>query len=317
MNLFIQGKKIVSVVLVVFLAVVFALLVIPMHRTYRAEIEVNSDELITSRTLQDTANWAYWYADHEILQPKPVSMITEISPKSKVFEYQLEDQNGYRKEGQVRASQRNRWNMKISWSEKLVYKTNIYKKLQLLFNPSVFRTAFLQNMVQFKNAIEHPGNTYGGLTFERKEMPATKLVTLTDTVAFSEVKDQIAYLYRRITDHLPAEIIQNPGTFLSQYEVLNDSAVILCVAVTAADNLLDVKEPFDMIAMDEHPVVIIHTQRNYTDIDEDVSIMYEWLKKNDKRPATSYWIKHTPSADMAKATGKNNFTIIQEVYSLK
>ncbi len=312
-----QGKKIIIIVLTVLLIALFFLFTIPMRRTYRAEIVVSSDELITYRTLQDTANWEKWYSDTEMPLPRPASLTVQPAKKSKVFEYHLKDQSGYEKEGQIQVSRKNRWNMQINWSEELVYKSDIAKKLQLLFNPSGFRAAFLQNMVQFKNAIEHPDNTFGGLTFERKEMPAGKLITLSDTVALSEVKDQVAYLYNKITDQLPVEEIQYPGTFLSQYEAVDDSTIILCVAVAVTDALQEAKEPFEMIEMDEHPVVIIQTQKSYTDMDEDIGIMYEWLKKNDKRPATSYWIKHTPSTDMAKATGKNNFTIIQEVYSIK
>lgn len=312
-----QGKKIIIIVLTVFVVALVFLLAVPMRRTYRAKIVVNSDELITYRTLQDTVNWENWYSDNEIPRPSPASMTMQAVRKSKVFEYHLKDHNGYEKEGRIEVSHKNRWTMQVNWSEELVFKTNIAKKLDLLFNPSQFRSAFLQNMVQFKNAIEHPENTFGGLTFERKEMPATKLVTLSDTVALSEVKDQIENFHDRITAHLPAEDIKYPGTFLSQYETLNDSTIILCVAVSVSDALQEVKEPFEMIEMDEHPAVIIQTQKSYTDMNEDIAIMYEWLKKNDKRPATSYWIKHTPSADIAKATGKNSFTIIQEVYSIK
>ena len=109
-------------------------------------------------------------------------------------------------------------------------------------------------------------------------------MTLSDTVLLSEVKDQVVYLHNKITAQLTAEAIQYPGTFLSQHEVLNDSSVVLCVAVAVTDSLRDVKEPFEMIEMDEHPAVMIQTQKSYTDMDEDISIMYEWLKKNEKRP---------------------------------
>ncbi|HRN54893.1 MAG TPA: hypothetical protein PLL71_00500 [Agriterribacter sp.] len=312
-----QGKKIILVIVTVLFAAFLFLLIIPMRRTYRADIVVNSDELITYRTLQDTVNWGKWYSDNEMLRPSPAALTVHPAKKSKVFVYHLNDQNGYEKEGQVAVSRKNRWNMQINWSEELIYKTNIVKKLQLLFKPSEFRPAFLQNMVQFKNAIEHPDNTFGGLTFERKEMPAGKLVTLSDTVALSEVKDQITYFYNTITAQLPAEEIQYPGTFLSQHEALNDSTIVLCVAVAVTDALQEVRDPFELIEMDEHPAVIIQTQKSYTDLAEDISIMYEWLKKNDKRPATSYWVRHTPATDMAKTTGKNSFTIIQEVYSIK
>ncbi len=312
-----QGKKILIIILTVLVVALLFLLTIPMRRTYQADITVSSDELITHRTLLDTANWEKWYFDNEILQPRPVSFEELPNKKSRLFAYHLKDGNGYEKEGQVKIARKNRWNLQISWSEKLVFKHDIIKKLRLLFNPSDFRAAFLQNMVQFKNTIEHPDNIFGGLTFERKEMPATRLVTLSDTVSLSEVKDQVIHLHNKITAQLPAAMIQYPGTFLSQHEMLNDSSVVLCVAVAVTDSLRDVDEPFEMIEMDEHPVVIIQTQKSYTDMDEDISIMYEWLKKNDKRPATSYWVKHTPSVGIAQAADNNKLTIIQEVYSIK
>src|SRR5690606_7824730 len=118
-----QGKKIVIIVLTVFVVALFFLLTVPMRRTYHAKIVVSSDELITYRTLLDTVNWNKWYSDKEISLPRPASLTMQPAKKSKVFAYYLKDQNGYEKEGQIQVSRKNRWNMQINWSEELVFKT--------------------------------------------------------------------------------------------------------------------------------------------------------------------------------------------------
>lgn len=312
-----QGKKILMVVSAVALVLLLLLYLVPMHRTYSADIVVSADELIINRTICDTANWDKWYSDGEISQPRPVSFRESAVKKDKLFDYNLATGEGYKKEGWINVSRKNRWEIKLTWSEKLIFKNDIVKKFRLLFHPADFSPGFLQNVVRFKNVIEHPDHIFGGLVFERKEVPAGKLVTLSDTVMLSEVKDRISGLHNEILGRLAPEDIKNPGVFMSQYEMLEDSSVVLCVAVNVRDEFPDISEPFELIEMDEHPVIMIQTHRGYTNMDEDIAVMYEWLKRNDKRPATSYWVQHTPSTEIAQASGKTGFTIIQEVYSIK
>lgn len=311
-----QGKKILIIVFLVLSAAIFLLVAIPMRRTYHAEVVVNSDELVTYRTLQDTANWTGWYLDTELSQPQIASLTMSDEKKSRVFDYVLQDQSGYEKKGQVKVSRKNRWSMQVDWSEEFIYKTNIIKKFQLLFNPTDYRAAFLKNMVQFKSAIEHPDSIFGGLTFEPVIIPATKLVTVSDTVSLQDMKDQMRFLYDSLTANLPATTIKFPGTFLSQHEAVNDSSVVLCVAVEVTGETTDVDEPLHLLDLDEHSAVIIQTQKGYNEIDDDIAVMYKWLKKNDKRPATGYWIKHGPVTDIATAPTQHNLTIIQEIYSI-
>lgn len=312
-----QGKKIFLVIFGVLLVAAGVLNFVPVRRTFQAEIVINADKLITCRTLQDTDNWKVWYRDGAIAQPNPVALDTQSLKKGTLFEYRMENGDYLVKDGQIEVTAKNRWDLNLDWAEEYVIKGNIVRKLQLLFKPSTFRVEFLQNVIEFKNTIEHPGNTFGGLTFEPLEMPAVKWVTLTDTVGLQDLNAEIPLLHDRLIRKLPGETIESPDSFLSQYEILTDSTVLLTVAVTVDDELKNVKEPLEMIEMDEHPVVILHSMRSYTDMNEDINIMYEWLKKNDQRPANSYWVKHDISGALAKTGDNNGFTIIQEVYSLK
>lgn len=312
-----QFKKIIIIVLTTLSATIFFLLTIPMQRTYRAEIVINSDELITYRTLLDTVNWKVWYIDDEVEQPVTLSFEVASAGKSRLFNYDLNEQHGYTKKGQIKIVSKNRWNTQVIWSEKLVAKKNIVQKFRLLFHPSEFRASFLQNMVQFKSHIEHPGNIFGGLTFERKEIPANNMVILSDTIAFNNIKDGLTALHEKIIASIAPGMIKHPGNFLSQYEMVSDSTVKILVGVVVEGELDAVKMPLGLLEMDEHPAVIIHTDKCYTDLKEDISVMYEWLKKNDTRPATSYWVKHTTHPDLAHETNSDHLTIIQEVYSIK
>lgn len=312
-----QGKKIILVVFGVLLIAAGVLTFMPLRRTYQAEIVVNADKLITCRTLQDTDNWKVWYRDGAITQPNPVALDTQSMKKGTLFEYRIGNDDYLVKDGRIEITAKNRWDLNLKWAEDYIVKGNIFRKLQLLFKPSAFRAEFLQNIVEFKNAIEHPGSTFGGLTFKPLEMPAVKWATLTDTVDLQEVNAEIPLMHDRLIRNLPGEMIKSRDSFLSRYEILPDSSLLLTVAVTVEDNLVNVKEPLEMIEMDEHPVVILHSKRSYTDMNEDINIMYEWLKKTDQRPANSYWVKHNVSGALAKTRDNNDFTIIQEVYSLK
>lgn len=312
-----QGKKILIVILTVASALLVFLYLMPMHRTFSADVVVNADELIIKRTITDTANWNKWYLDAHVQQAQPVSVQKFSEKKEELFKYNINNDAGYRKEGQIKMIPKNRWDIQLTWSETISVRKDIFKKFQLLFHPDDFKPGFLQNVVQFKNVIEHPDQVFGGLIFERKEMPATKLVTLSDTVSISELREQVTVLHEELLKKIPSGEIQDPNIFLSQYELTGDSSVVLCVAVKVKDDFLNVREPFELMEMDEHPAIIIQTERPYTTINEDIGIMYEWLKRNDQRPATSYWVEHAASGEIAKASDQRSLTIIQEVYSLK
>jgi hypothetical protein len=314
-----QPKRIVFIILTCILVAFVSLLAIPVHRTYRANITVNADNLITDRTLSDTANWNKWYYDIKPSTPSFTGFDAGKNKKYDLFDYDMHDEHGYKK-GQIQvlrnSKSKNNWDTQITWVEEISYKTNITKKLELLFHPSKFRAPFLQNMVQFKNHIEHPDNVFGGLTFERKEIPSNKIVVDYDTVAFNEIEDHITALHKKIVNVIPAEKISSPGAFLSQYEKINDSTIQLCVGVEVSDEINAVKAPFELMDVDGYPAIIIHTLRNYTDMNDDVAVMYEWLKKNDARPSTSYWVKHDLNKDVVTGVDKNKLTIIQGIYLL-
>src|SRR5690606_36368161 len=132
---------------------------------------------------------------------------------------------------------------KISWVEEISCRSDINKKIRLLLHPEELRTLFLQNMVQFKNHIEKPDNVFGGLTFERTEVPSNKIVVAYDTVDAGSMETAVSTLYKELTDNLPENAVTKPGCFLSQFEKLGDSAVIICVAVEVSEGTISVKAP--------------------------------------------------------------------------
>lgn len=311
-----QLKKIIFVVIACLSIALFCIYTIPVHRSYLAEIEINADNLITYRTLLDTSNWNRWYNDNDkAFQAKkhPVS-ITQDKQK-KQFDYVLQEDHASR-EGEIQIIKSNKWNSKIKWTEKLVFEKNIRQKLKLLFHPEEFRSTFLQNVIQFKNHIEHPDNIFGGLAFERRDIPAKKIVILSDTATVSNIEEKAGELYHSIINTVPQEYVLQKDIYISQHEMIGDSLVHIKVGVTVSDELLSVKEPMDIRDTEDHPAIVMHIEKGYTEINEDISIMYEWLKKNDARPSTGYWIEHTPLTAIAKNTVKP-LTIIQEFYSIK
>ncbi|MFT3704046.1 MAG: hypothetical protein QM802_16890 [Agriterribacter sp.] len=308
-----QPKRIVFIIIVCVVIASISLFIIPVHRTYRADIVVNADNLITSRTLSDTTNWDKWYYNVKPSAPSFSSFGTSTNKKYNLFDYDVKEGESLKK-GQIQLL-RSKWDSKITWIEDITIEKGFAKKLELLLHPSQFRAPFLQNMVQFKNHIEHPDKAFGGLTFERTEIPSNKIIAAYDTVTLSTIEEHISALYKKIVSALPADKISTPGTFLSQYEKLDDSTMQLCVGVEVSDEVTTAKKPFELMDVDGYPAIIIHTLRNYTDMNDDVAIMYEWLKKNDARPATSYWVKHDVSKDVA-GVDKKKLTIIQGIYLL-
>ncbi|MGN6491825.1 MAG: hypothetical protein ACTHLE_07500 [Agriterribacter sp.] len=314
-----QVRRIIFIILACVAIALFCIYTIPVQRSYQAEIEINADNLITYRTLHDTANWNTWYkSDTKISQPakQTVSIIQE-KPKQR-FDYLLQESETISRQGEIQIIKSNKWNTKIKWIETLAFEKDIRKKVKLLFHPEEFKGGFLKNVIAFKNHIEHPNNIYGGLTFEQREISANKMVTLSDTIAIAGIEDKIAELHQTILNTVPQEKILQKNTFMSQHEMLDDSTAQVKVAIMVADDLNTIQAPLDIRDNDDHRAIVIHVQKGYNEISEDVSVMYQWLKKNDARPSTGYWIEHDASVPViAKNTAAQPLTIIQEFYSLK
>lgn len=314
-----QLKRILFVVIACVSIAIFCIYTIPVQRSYQAEIEINADNLITYRTLRDTSNWNNWYrSDSSAAQPFIHSFtIIQEKPRQR-FDYILNEKENISREGEIQIIKSNKWNTKIKWTEKLVFEKGIRNKLGLLFRPEEFRGDFLQNVIQFKNHIEHPNNVFGGLTFERRDISANKMVIITDTVAISDIESKIGELHQTIVNALPHDKVLQKDTFMSQHEMIDETMAQVKVAVTVADDLFNVPEPLDIRDKDDHSAIVMHVQKGYNEVNEDVSVMYQWLKKNEARPSTGYWIEHSTQANIiAKNTVPQPLTIIQEFYSLK
>lgn len=313
-----QPRKIFITVFVLAIIGVISLFLIPVSRTFRADITVNADLHITNRTLKDTSNWDTWYDDNGSGLSSLSGFQIGSNKSHDIFDYTIKD-NQDEKQGQIQLlrSNKNNWDTKISWVEEVTCTGSIKKKIQLLLHPDESRTLFLQNMVQFKNHIEKPGNIFGGLTFTKTQIPSNKIVLAHDTTAFSSMETTLNALYEKVTTVVPEAEITKPGIFLSQFEKLSDSTVKVCIAVEVSDETTSVKAPLELLETYDRKAIIIHSLKNYTDINDDLSVMYEWLKKNDARPATDYWIKHDLHSDIAQGPHNGGLTIIQEIYSLK
>ncbi|MBN8787112.1 MAG: hypothetical protein J0I84_08475 [Terrimonas sp.] len=310
-----QTRKIILIILTCVVAALVFLGALPMRRSYKAIISINANNTITGRTITDTTNWHTWYIDPENKRNTFQHFEVTSYKKTENFNYTLQNDNAL-KIGVIQLTKKNKWNTEITWIEELEIHEGIFKKLNLLFNPSQFREPFFQNIVQFKNHIEHPDSVFGGITFERIEMPFNKIVVKNDTVPVSKIEEAILDSYNAIITQIPQDIIKEPGFFLSQYEKISDSAALLSVAVEINETEKEPEVPFELTELESHQAVVMRT-RSYSDIDSDVSIMYEWLKKHNERPATSFWVKHNPGNNVALASTANQLTIIQEVYSLQ
>lgn len=288
-----------------------------MRRTYKAIITVNANNIITNRTIADTANWHKWYIDSEENNKNAFLKFEGFSEKKHDNFYYTIQNNKDLKNGSIRLTRSNKWNTEVTWIEELEIHEGILNKLKLLFNPSQFRGPFFENIVQFKNHLEHPDTVFGGITFERVEMPFNKVIVKIDTVSADELENAIQQSYSNIVADIPDYLIKEPGTFLSQYEKISDSAIEISVAVEINEPESELNIPYEITELDSYPAVVMHTTKNYTDIGTDVSIMYEWLKKHNERPATSFWVKHHPGNNIAMLSPDSKLTIIQEVYSLQ
>ncbi|MFT3749443.1 MAG: hypothetical protein QM768_14045 [Agriterribacter sp.] len=310
-----QTRKIILIILACIISALVFLGALPMRRTYKAIISINANNTITSRTITDTSNWHNWYIDPENKRNTFQHFEATSDKKNENFNYILKNDNAL-KNGVIQLIKKNKWNTEITWIEELEIHEGLFKKLNLLFNPSQFREPFFQNIVQFKNHIEHPDSVFGGITFERIEMPFNKIIIKNDTVPVSAMEEAILNSYNEIITQIPQDIIKEPGVFLSQYEKISDSAALLSVAIEINEPEKELKVPFELTELESHQAVVMRI-KSYSDIDSDVSIMYEWLKKHNERPATSFWVKHNPGNNVALASAANQLTIIQEIYSLQ
>ena len=308
-------RKIILIILACIVGALIFLKVLPMRRTYKAMITVNANNTITDRTIADTSNWHLWYINPDNIKNNLLNFNTAAEKAYNSYSYAIQTNNNLKK-GAIRLTRSNKWSTEVAWTEEFEVNDGLLNKLELLFNPSHFRKPFFENIVQFKNYIEHPDSIFGGITFERIEVPTNTVVIKSDTIAASELENAISKLHNDIIDALPASSIKEPGAFLSQYERINDSLIALNVAVEINETEKELKKPFAVTELESHPAITMHITKNYADIDTDISIMYEWLKKNNVRPAASFWVKHSPGNNIAMISPDNKLTIIQEIYSL-
>lgn len=308
-------RKIILIIVVCIVGALFFLKVSPMRRTYKAVITVNANNTITGRTIADTANWHIWYINPDKMNNNLASFGTATEKAFNNYNYAIQTNNNLKK-GSIRLTRSNKWNTELAWTEEFEINDGLLNKLELLFNPSYFRKPFFENIVQFKDYIEHPDSIFGGITFERIEVPTNTVAIKSDTIAASELENAISKLYDDITAALPASSIKEPGAFLSQYEKINDSLIALNVAVEINETEKELKKPFAITELESHSAITMHITKNYADLDTDISIMYEWLKKNNVRPAASFWVKHNPGNNIAMISPDSKLTVIQEIYSL-
>lgn len=271
-------KRIILIISACIISALLFLNALPMRRTYKAIITVNANNTITNRTIADTANWNTWYInpEHKI----NTFLKFENSPEKKYdnFYYTIQNNKDF-KNGLIQLSLTNKWNTEITWIEEFEIHDGLLNKLKLLFSPSQFREPFFENIVKFKNHIEHPDSIFGGITFERMEIPTNNIVVKNDTIAIGDMENTLIKSYNEIITAIPENLIKEPGAFLSQYEKISDSLIVLDVAVEITEPNQELKIPFEITELESHEAVIMRTTKGYTDIDTDISIMYEWLKK--------------------------------------
>lgn len=311
-----QPNKLLIVFTLCFAVAVTCFYSIPVERSYNVEIDINSNNIITYRTLMDAGNWSKWYSANR-LAPDSSQLTFQRDQNYKRFDYWIRPNTNTVREGQVRVTKSNRWNTKIRWVEKVTLDKGLKSKLKLIFKGADNRNAFLQTVLQFKSFVEHPEDSYGGLTFKRTKIPASKLVTLSDTFAYSQLPTRLPELYASLLEKLGTTDVKSTGEYFSQHEMLNDSLAQVRLGVVVTDDLHQVKAPLDLLDMDEYQAIVMQVDNNYATMNEDISVMYEWLKKNESRPAAGFWIRHHTSNNVARTTTPERLTIIQEFYSIK
>ncbi len=302
----------------VFLVLTISLLIaglclyfLPTNRKYTTEADINADRVITFRTLSDTANWKRW--DTGYIHGRELVDIISANGNELHYVTRLDDRSTV--EGSVSILKSNQWSTKLLWTEKVEFTKNIMKKLRLLFRPSEFKESFLQNIENFKHIIETPGNYLAGIHFEKVEIPANKFVVISDTAALSDVSTVIYQLRDRIVSTIPEASIKDHELFYSQHELLSDSMMYIRVGVIVYDDVILVPDPFDLLDMDNYPAIVMQVNRRYSEINQDVFVMHQWLKKNSYRPAFDFWVEHHMTDDLTLASAP--VTVIQEYYSVK
>ena len=98
--------------------------------------------------------------------------------------------------------------------------------------------------------------------------------------------------------------------------MINDSMVQLRVGATLRDSFAKVKLPLLKIEAPSYKALVAHVNGNLDQVEEDVKIMNDWLKKHAGRFAADFWLEHQYSYD-EKNQLNNSFNIVQPIYFLK
>ncbi|PWT97728.1 MAG: hypothetical protein C5B52_13390 [Bacteroidetes bacterium] len=304
-----QVLKIFLVLLFFFCVTLLGFYLIPVNRTFQASIGLDMSDVTVFRSLTDTTEWKSWYGD-----PSPLRIDT-ASPY-KLVRYVTGPEDLTSKEGEVKIKQVYVGESVVQWKEKVVIRKDIMEKLRLLFAPSGYSNKFLGRVSKFKGKLDHPTDKISGLRLEISEIPSYDIAVRTDTMKIAEVGGNIETLYRSLISNFKDAQLKYPGLIQTRMEMINDSMVRLRVGAVLKDSLLKVKSPILKIEAPSYKALVAHVNGNLDQVNDDVKIMNDWLRKHAGRFAADFWLEHQYSYDENNQL-TNSFNIVQPIYFLK
>jgi len=313
-----QLLKVILVLLFFIGVALLGFLLIPVSRTFQANVAMDMSDVTVYRTLRDTSDWRNWYTSDSIYGiPVNLSPGIDSSVPNSLVRYVIGRETSVSRTGEVTIKQAFAGESTLLWKETVLIRKNILEKFRLLFAPSGYSKLFLGTVSKFKGKLDHPSNQISGIRLEVQDVPSFELAAKADTIPFNKAEQRIESLYEEVISHFKDGQLKYPGLIQTRIDLLRDSLVMIQVGAVLSDSTARVQPPLHKLDIPSHKVLIGHTVGNFGDVNDFVRIMNDWLKKHSGRFSADFWLEHQIYFEGSGRHMKNSFNIVQPIYFLK
>lgn len=284
----------ILLVLFLFCAVsLFIVFVVPVQRTFQAQLESELSPLTIYKVLSDERQWSQWYAGKDTAIP----LTFDSTSKSRYLEYRIDKFSHSSRTGVIELVSKPGGESLLKWNETISFRGNLVEKLHMLFAPTKYADELVGRVSKFKIATETLSNRLGDVKLEIVDAGANTVAVKTDTVSLRSAQGEVMKTFDEAALAIQAANRAYPSQAVCRYEHYRDSMVILQSGVFVKDDLDQVKAPYALLDLPPSLKVVARVEGKLTDVKEVMVVVKDWLHQRSARTNADPWIEFTVGRD--------------------
>lgn len=297
------------IVFLIFTLGLIALLSMPVTRIVSYKINVRSTPLVVFKELSASQNYIQWYNDS---LESPREYLVHADKDSLKIHYSI--LKGERKEsmGEFNIIQSTAGTTFIQNYETLQVRS-LTNKMKYFLMPGSFKTFYNKKVDRLRKFLEETRWESAGVRFSPSLMPHHFIAAYGDSIRTGTEDLHLVNFYNAITSRLDTSNLINATRPQSRRKLSSGSSPYFQVGIQLKDSTVVVPKPLLKLEVPECKIIIGAIKGNYSDLEESLEIMKDWIKKNQLVTATNPWVEHKfLRSNQVLAT--DSLYIIQPVY---